>query len=347
MLKFSLLLINTPDAGHPPERLLQEDLEQTRIARDAGFDGVVIGQHTLAYPYQFPQPMPWLARLCAEAPGLSFATGVLLLPLYHPADIAEQVATLDALCGGTFRFGVGLGYRADEFSAFGLRVQDRLGRYIESIEVIQRLWRADGPLTYEGRHFRLHNVRTALKPVQKPRVPFWFGAHIDKAVQRTATLIDPAAGDTWYAVPGTTLVEAERQMHVFRTALTALGKPLPAEMPMRRNLYVAKDRSMALREARPGIERAYASFRQWGNPGASAEASATSKAPAKDVEDLLTESFFIGSPEDCVRNIARFRERLGITHFVFRIQWPGMPQTQVLRAIELFGSDVLPHVRNL
>ena len=345
-MRFSLLLINIPDAGYPAERLLAEDLEQVRVARDAGFDGILVGQHILAHPYQFMDPLTLLARLCAEAPGMLFGTGILLLPLYPPADIAERVATLDMLCGGKFRLGVGLGYRAEEFSALGLQLRDRLGRYVESVEVIRRLWETNGPMTFEGRHFKLQQAQTSIRPAQKPRVPFWFGAHIDVAVQRTAKLIDPAAGDTWYSVPGTTLADAERQMDVFQAALQALGKPLPQELPIRRNMYVARDRQTAFREAEPGIKRIYASFGQWGNPGVS-QGPHEAQPKAANVEELMNDSFFIGSPEDCVRSITRFHERLGVNHFVFRIQWPDMKQSQVLKAMELFGARVLPHVRHL
>lgn len=341
-MKFSLLLINIPDAGYPPECLLQEDLEQARAVRDAGFDGIVVGQHVLSHPFQFLHPLTLLSRLAAEAPGLHLATGIFLLPLYHPVHVAEQVATLDIACGGKFRFGVGLGYRRDELEPFGVSLRDRVGRFVESVEIIRRLWEDDGPVTHVGRYFHMEAVRTALKPAQKPRIPFWFGADADAAVQRAVRLADTRVGDTWYAPSGTPLRVLETQVASYRSALAALGKPFPAEFPMRRNLYVALDRATAFREVRPGIERVYKFFSEWGLPGTWLEGRR-----AETFEDRVADTFIIGSPEDCVEGLARFHERTEAGHFVFRIQWPGLTQTQVLRAIELCGAKVLPHLRQL
>lgn len=340
-MKFSLLLINIPDAGYPPERLLREDLEQVRVARDAGFDGIVVGHHVLAHPYQFPDPLSLLARLCAEAPGMHFATGIFLLPLYHPISVAEEIATLDVACGGKFRFGVGLGYRSKEFDLFGLSSRDRVGRYTESIEIIRRLWTNES-VTYTGRHFRVEGVRTALRPAQKPRVPFWFGADADVAVQRAVRLADTTVGDTWYVPSGTPLRTLEAQMAFYRSALAELGKPFPAEFPMRRNLYVAADRATAFREVRPGIERIYASFTEWGLPGTQLEGRR-----ADTFEERVKDTFVIGSPEDCTEELRRFHERTGANHFVLRIQWPSLTQTQVLKAIEMCGQKVFPLVRQI
>src|SRR5919206_427534 len=79
-------------------------------------------------------------RRGAAAGEMSLGTGVLLLPLHAPVDVAEQVATLDVITGGRFIFGAGLGYRDVENAAFGIDPRARVGRMEEGIEVIERLW---------------------------------------------------------------------------------------------------------------------------------------------------------------------------------------------------------------
>ena len=67
--------------------------------------------------FQYLQPVPVLARIAAESGDMEIGTDILQLPLLHPVQVAETVATLDQLCGGRFTLGVGLGYRPVEYGA--------------------------------------------------------------------------------------------------------------------------------------------------------------------------------------------------------------------------------------
>src|SRR5919201_561094 len=121
-------------------RRIDEVVEQARLGRDLGFDLVALGQHHLAMPYQQPSSVPFLARLAAETGTMRIGILVFLLPLHNPVDLAEQVATLDAISHGRMIVGVGLGYRPEEFEAFGVRVEDRVPRCLESLELMKRVW---------------------------------------------------------------------------------------------------------------------------------------------------------------------------------------------------------------
>jgi len=135
-LKFGVMVLNQYLPEEPFVGKVQESLEQVRAARDAGFDLICVGQHYLSAPYQMPTTFPFLARLAAESGDMQVAATVILLPLHSPVEIAESVATLDALCGGRFVLGVGLGYREEEYIGFGVRRQDRVGRFLESIQLM-------------------------------------------------------------------------------------------------------------------------------------------------------------------------------------------------------------------
>ena len=109
----------------------RNQLEQFRASRDAGFDIYCWGHHYLIDPFQHFQPLPVLSRLAAEPGDMKLATSVLLLPLMNPVDVAEQVATLDHICEGRFILGLELGYRPEEFEAFGMSMSQRGGRFSE------------------------------------------------------------------------------------------------------------------------------------------------------------------------------------------------------------------------
>src|ERR1700691_740883 len=98
------------------------DLQMEFCARAAssGFDGVSMGHHYLSGPYaQFFQPIPLCGHILAKFPDLYLATTILLLAYQTPVEIAEQVATIDAMSPGRLLLGVGQGYRADEAEGAG------------------------------------------------------------------------------------------------------------------------------------------------------------------------------------------------------------------------------------
>jgi alkanesulfonate monooxygenase SsuD/methylene tetrahydromethanopterin reductase-like flavin-dependent oxidoreductase (luciferase family) len=99
-MKFGLALSVQHRPEDAQEVRFREHVEQVRLARAVGFDSVWASQHYLSDPFTYFQPIPTLARLAAEADGMWLGTGCLLLPLHHPVEVAEQLATLDVICGG-------------------------------------------------------------------------------------------------------------------------------------------------------------------------------------------------------------------------------------------------------
>jgi alkanesulfonate monooxygenase SsuD/methylene tetrahydromethanopterin reductase-like flavin-dependent oxidoreductase (luciferase family) len=323
---------------HPPgdsqvERF-REHVEQVRLARAVGFESIWASQHYLSHPFTYFQPFPTLGRLAAEAEGMTIGTGVLLLPLHQPVDVAEQVATLDVVSGGRVVFGVGLGYRDVETRAMGLDPGTRVSRYVEALEVVERLWSGE-PVSYAGRHFTLKDVRISMPTLQRPRPPIWMAANGDVAVRRAARV-----ADAWFMNPHSTLTTIERQLALFRAERAAVGRPVGA-VPLIRECYVAPDAATAFAEAQPWLEPKYEAYRGWEQDKALPEGERFDLSFAA----LARDRFLLGDPARVADEIARYRDRLGVTALVVRVQWPGLPQERVLRTIRLLGERVLPRVR--
>jgi alkanesulfonate monooxygenase SsuD/methylene tetrahydromethanopterin reductase-like flavin-dependent oxidoreductase (luciferase family) len=331
-MKFGLIVSKQHPPGVSVVERFREHIEQVRTARDAGFDLIVMGQHYLSTPFQEMQTLPSLARLAAEAGTMHLGATVLLLPLLNPVDVAEQVATLDVICEGRFIFGVGLGYRDEEYEAFGVRREERVGRFVEGLQVIKRLW-TEEEVTHHGRFFHLTRARMLLKPVQKPHPPLWFAANNNRAVERSARM-----ADAWVINPHARLSILEHQMALYRKTLQEVGKPFPTELPMIKELYVAPDRKTALQECRPFLEAKYQAYAAWGQDKALPREDSFDLA----FEELVQDRFIIGDPDDCARELRRYVEALGVNCFIFRIQWPGMEQAKVLRTIALLSAHVMP-----
>ena len=334
-MKLGLILNTQFVAGEDPVQKVRDAVEQVRAARDAGFDSVCLSHHYLLTPFQMPQPLPLVGRLAVESGSMRIVTNIFLLTIHTPAYVAEQVSTLDVLTEGRFVFGVGLGYRPEEFEGMNVEMKTRVSRFLEVLEVAKRLWTEDA-VSHRGRHFTLTNAQLTLKPVQRPYPPIWMGASGDPAYERAGThgypcLINPHAA----------LATVERQMGLYRRALAVAGKPFPAEAPIFKECSVARTREDALETARPYLLQKYKAYADWG----------LDKPMPKDeslrvpYEDLVRDRFIIGTPDECHAEIQRYHDRVGVNHFLLRLQWPGMPQKLVLDQIELIGAQLFPKLR--
>ena len=316
-----------------------EHTEQVRIARDVGFDGVAVGMH-LSYGSSawFP-PLELLTSLVPVAKGMSLASSMLILPLFHPLHVAQQAAYLDIVSGGRLILGVAPGWTEDEFKVMDLNYKTRISRYVEGLTLIQRLF-AEGEVDFQGKHFTAEGLKLSMKPLQRPRPAMWYGGSVAKAVARAADLADPTLGDSWVASSHLVSDVITKQAGVFHDRLDELGKSRPQEFPLLRNIVVAEDRETALRDAGPFLEASYRIFGQWGlftGPvGADKE--------QLDIEELIAGRVIIGSPDECAEQLSALKAGTDFTRLVARVQWLGMDQDIVLRTIKLLGEEVAPNV---
>ncbi|MBI4201924.1 MAG: LLM class flavin-dependent oxidoreductase [Chloroflexi bacterium] len=332
-MKFSLFVLNQWLPHENMAERINEGLEQVKAAREAGFDMVCTGQHYLSYPYQMPTTLPYLTHLASAAQGMYVGATVLLLPLLPPVDVAETVATLDAITGGKFILGVGQGYRAEENIAFGTAPtpRERADRMSESLKVMKLLWTQD-EMEFHGTYYHIPKVKIATRPTQKPYPPIWMAANSDLAVRRAAR-----EGYPWLINPHTTIGTLEGQVQLYRGAAAKAGHTI-GTIPIFREMYLHERGSAAFDQARPYLEPKYRAYVDWGQdevPG-----QETFRVP---FETLAKDRFLLGDPARIIDEIQHYREALGVDRFVFRIQWPGMPHSDVIRQLELFGKQVAPH----
>jgi probable F420-dependent oxidoreductase len=313
-----------------------ELMEECRLAEALGFDSITKTSHYSTAPFQAFQQFPLLARLSAETERVRLNAGIILLSLHKPLDIAEQLATIDIMSNGRVICGVALGYREVEFAAFGAEVKQRGKRLEENLIAIKRLWTED-TVSMEGSHFTLKEASCCPHPLQKPHPPIWIGANADVAIKRAARL-----GDCWYINPHNKISTIKQQMEVYKRALDEAGKPFPDELPMRRELFVAKSREDALRLAGPYLKKKYDAYDKWGQ-GDQMPDSDSDLAAAFD--ELAGDRFIIGSPDDVTEQIVNLHREIGMNHLIMSIQWADMPHSLTLDTMTLLSETVFPQVR--
>ena len=301
-------------------------VEQVRTARDCGFSSLWFPQHYLTAPMQMFQLSAVLPYLMAEAKGMTVGSDVVILPLLNPVAVAEEAATLDVLSGGNYVLGVGLGYREQDFDAFGIPLSERVPRFTESLGLIRRLW-SEERVTHRGRFYRVTDAGTGAKPVRAQGVPVWIAATANPAIKRAAAL-----GDAWVIIPSTGFAELIPAMKLYRDTLRELGKPDPADFPITRECYVGTSQATALDECREALQFKYAAYASWGLDDAQDDAGSSA------FDKMVRDCFIIGDKAFVKDEIARYQETLGINHFIMRLHWPGLPQERVLHSIRALAG---------
>lgn len=338
MIQFGVMNRGQFPQGTDPTLAMEQMFEQLRVADQLGFDSFMKGSHFSTAPFVDFMQVPFLARAVAEAPNMRPLAGVVLLSLHKPLEVAENFAAIDVMCGGKLIFGVGLGYRDIEFKAFNVPRKVAAKRLEDNIIAIKRLWSEDY-VDMKTDHFELAGARCTVRPVQQPMPPIWTGANADVAIQRAARMTD-----AWFINPHNRLDTISRQVQVYRAALEDAGKEFPPkEFPMMREVVVAQSREAAMKMAQPYLEAKYRAYHQWGQDKAMPEGD---NDLGLDYEDLIKDRFLFGSADEVTEQILRIIREFGVNHFVFGVQFPGMPQTMVLEQMHALKEHVFPAVRS-
>ena len=148
---------------------------------------------------------------------LAFSTGVLILAQRQAALVAKQVASLDVLCEGRFRLGVGVGWNPVEFTGLNEDFSNRGRRSVEQVQVMQALW-AEPHVTFKGRWHTIDDAGINPLPVNR-RVPVWFGGHHEQTLRRIAKY-----GDGWMMLAFPTGAEAVAEFDKLRRLAEAEGR---------------------------------------------------------------------------------------------------------------------------
>jgi alkanesulfonate monooxygenase SsuD/methylene tetrahydromethanopterin reductase-like flavin-dependent oxidoreductase (luciferase family) len=258
---------------------------------------------------------------------------VYLLPLYHPLRLIDEICMLDQMSGGRFLFGVGRGVSPVEVGFFGVDFARGMQQFAEALEVI-RLGLTHDALTYEGEFYKFDGVPMALKPMQQPHPPLWYG------ISRPETVSWAAANEVNVV---TFLRETRSLTDAYRREWNALGKG-EAELPLlglTRHIVLADTEAAARKIA----ERAYRPWRRhmellWEQRGVPFPLQGT----LPDEFGVLQRSRhgFAGTPAGAREYIAEQAEEGGVNYVVCDLAFGDITFDEAKRSIELFSREVMP-----
>jgi probable F420-dependent oxidoreductase len=172
-----------------------------QLAEEIGYDGLSLPDHVLGAGAAatttrpnasalFHDPFVLFGFVAACTKKAELSTQVLILAQRQTALVAKQAASLDVLCEGRFRFGIGVGWNEVEFIGLNENFKDRGKRSEEQVEVMNALW-AEPFVNFKGKWHTIPNAGINPLPPRR-RIPLWWGGHMDVTLERTAKW-----GDGW------------------------------------------------------------------------------------------------------------------------------------------------------
>src|ERR1700761_9475341 len=142
--------LNNPRA---PNQFVADILDEAVYAEEVGLHSAWIGEHHFSTLGVLSCPDLVLANLAARTKHIRLAPAVTVLPLHHPIRVAEQWATLDLLSNGRVDFGAGRGADRREYQPFKVSFAGNQPIFEEGMEIVRRLWSADGPISHHGKYY--------------------------------------------------------------------------------------------------------------------------------------------------------------------------------------------------
>jgi alkanesulfonate monooxygenase SsuD/methylene tetrahydromethanopterin reductase-like flavin-dependent oxidoreductase (luciferase family) len=334
-IRFVLTTHVEEHANRPAATTYAEVFEQTELADSFGFDALWLAEHHFgAQDGRAPQPLLVALAAAHRTRRINVGTSLIVLPLHHPVEVAEQLATLDVLTGGRLSIGFGSGSAPFEFAGFDapFDAPRRHGRFREALEVLERAWSGE-PFSHEGPQFQIGEIRLVPRPTRPLREFSWIGAMSE---QTAAT-----AGEVGY---GLQLPRGHGPEHyagvlaAYRNAFRASQGPDTRErVAIARCIYVGADDESAVAEAGSSITRFYLRGK-----------GVDKTAPPPPVPDLIANlHFIVGGPEKCAREIAAFAAATGLTHLSVQPNWEGLSHANAMASLRRLGEDVMPRVAKL
>ena len=141
--------------------------DQVALAEDLGFETAWFAEHHFSGYSLCPSPLMAAAYFAGRTKNIRLGTGVIVLPLYDPIRVMEEIAMVDLMSDGRLIVGVGGGYQPFEFERFRLNLEDSAAMFMESLDIIEAGLTQE-EFSYDGQHYKIPPTRIAAKPVQKP-----------------------------------------------------------------------------------------------------------------------------------------------------------------------------------
>ena len=341
-MKFGIFLGPFHRVGENPTLAIDRDLELIQWLDYLGYDEAWIGEHHSAGWETISSPEIFIGIAADRTRHIKLGTGVISLPYHHPLMVANRMVQLDHMTHGRVMFGVGPGALPGDAYMLGIDPTTQREKMDEAFGIVLRLFTETEPISYKSDWFELNEAMLQLRPYTKPHMPIAVASvqspsGVALAGKYGASVLtitvprDPSAtGGTnlkfLWDVAEESAAEHNQTVDRFDWRLTV-------------PVHLAESREKAFEEARLGAGRFLREYTEGTNGR-----KAAFDGPLEEVIDHMAEtnSWIIGTPDDCIEGILKLEEQSGGFggFLVQAIDWA--PRDRILNSFELLARYVMP-----
>ncbi|GAB7004284.1 LLM class flavin-dependent oxidoreductase [Nocardioides sp. AN3] len=323
----------------PHAQVLRHVVEEAVLADQVGIDAFSVGEHHRP-DFAISAPEVVLGTIAGRTERILLGTAVTVLSSDDPVRVYERTATLDALSSGRAEVTLGRGSFTESFPLFGFDLADYERLFSEKLDLFAQL-RSERHVTWKG------SVRGPVDAEVHPKtergsVRAWVGVGgSPESVVRAARYRFPLM----LAIIGGDPARFAPYAELFHRALDELVPPdggddaVDLPIGVHSPGFVWEDDAEAADQLFPHFKA--------NRDRIGAERGWPPATRAEYDNEIAHGSLYVGSPETVARKIARTIQVLGATRFDLKYSNGTMPHEQLMRSIELYGTKVVPRVREL
>jgi alkanesulfonate monooxygenase SsuD/methylene tetrahydromethanopterin reductase-like flavin-dependent oxidoreductase (luciferase family) len=296
-----------------------------------GFEGIFFSEHHFGLSYS-PSPNLLIAAMARSTQRLRLGTMGMVLPLYQPWRVLEEIAMLDHLTEGRLEIGCASGV-PQEISQVGLGAEENRERFMEALEILDA-WLAQPVISHHGKHWRFDNLRIVPRPLQQPSPPKW--TTVVSAASATAS----AGRHSKICTAFESMARIKEIFDAYRAEADRTGFVCgPDHLAIRRNVTIAASEAEALETAQIAKEMTRKVLA--GDPRV--KAASSSLLDAKTGFAVHDDEFIAGTPAQVAEQIVAQCRTCGAGH-ILAILGRAVDERRI-RSVDLFGQQVIPILR--
>lgn len=318
--------------------VVSDTRSMVKLAEDIGFGTAWFAEHHFTNYSISVSPLMLAAHMAGETSRIKVGAAVVVLPLYHPMRVAQEIALLDQLSGGRAMLGVGTGYQPYEFERYNVTVKEKTDIFLEYWDIVEQIL-TTGRASYEGQYIQVPDTTFLLKP-QHNILSELFLTTSDARILGRLGHLDPIPFITtgWRGTPAL-MVEADRMLKRWEELLGRPSSPIAVQQ----YIHVTDSASDALVAA----DHALAVGRIAGHlhspvPRMSGSMLDPPPLPGEPPLETVRDNIIVGDPHHVAERIVREIRALDPYHYSTFFQFGDLPIELALRSLERFGAEVMP-----
>jgi alkanesulfonate monooxygenase SsuD/methylene tetrahydromethanopterin reductase-like flavin-dependent oxidoreductase (luciferase family) len=337
--------------GRSDADVLGEHMALGDLAEPLGFDSLFALEHHFTGYAMSPSPVALLTYYAGRTKRITLGTAVIVLPWHDPVRVAEEIALLDVISGGRCLFGFGRGAASVEYAGFRIPMEEARPRFVEAAKIVVKAL-TNEVFDWDGEFFKIPKTSIRPRPISHPERRFYASSVSPESAEIMAKL-----GFGVLVVMQNEWPKAAQDIERYREIALSVGHT-PRPPIILTNISCAESREEAHERGTTYLARKWdsidAHYHFSDGHLASVKGYEFYGGMAKTYSKLKDEGFrkkatefyvkiqIVGTPDDCLQQVAELQRVTGLDHLVTEFGFGGMPHEQAELNMRLFAERVMP-----